>query len=99
MMSCRRIVALLLIVCAPIISTGCRRKLTPQEVENGLLALERKTESPYKTLKASFQCRYGERDWEYICLARYEPTPFGLSRGNKVSFRSKESGMRFSTRE
>ena len=77
-----RIFGLLVIVCAFIVSPGCARKLTPQDVEKGLLALE--IQSPLQTRVASFQCRYGERDWEYICLARYEPTPLGLSRGHKL---------------
>ena len=33
------------------------------------------------TLTATYRCSYGEGDWEYICLARWEPTPLGVSRG------------------
>lgn len=83
----RQLVVLALIACASIVSFSCARKLTPEQVEQGLLALEKQSplnQSPLRPWVASFQCSYGERDWEYICMARYEPTPLGISRGHKL---------------
>ena len=85
MTSGRQIFVVLSILCCVIGSSGCSRKLTPEEVEGGLLALENHNpRSPQQTRIGSFQCRYGERDWEYICQARWEPTPLGVSRGLKL---------------
>jgi len=52
------------------VAIGCVRRPTPEEA--GRLLSKRKTD---RFQVATFECREGEKQWDYICQAKYEPTP------------------------
>jgi DNA uptake protein ComE-like DNA-binding protein len=83
-MSCpRRQTYTLWILCWSFLAaTACNRKLSPQDVEKLLADLY--NTRPYQTATASYQCTDGEGDFDYICQARYEPTPLGTRQGVKT---------------